>query len=58
MGHCPEAVRRLSCHRILVASEILVLETANVPDDDDDITYLLNAKSLQTARRHKGGVKV
>jgi hypothetical protein len=29
-------VRRLSCHRILVASEIFVLETANVSDDDDD----------------------
>jgi hypothetical protein len=59
MGYRPETFRRLSCHRILVASEILVLETANVSDDDDDnITYLKKAKSLQTARRHEGGVKV
>jgi hypothetical protein len=39
-----------------------VLETVNVSDYDDDddnnITYLIKAKTLQTARRHEGGVKV
>jgi len=66
MGYRPETVRRLSCHRSLVASEILVLETVNGSDDDDDdddnnnnnITYLIKGKALQTARRDEGGVKV
>jgi hypothetical protein len=40
-------------------SEILVIETANVSDeDDDDITYFKKAKSLMTANRHEGGVGV
>jgi hypothetical protein len=65
MGYRPETVRRLSCHRTPIPLEILVLETANVSDDDDDDdddddnnTYLKTANSLQTARRHEGGVKV
>jgi hypothetical protein len=41
-------------------SEILVLETANVSDEDDYdyITYFKKAKSLKTANRHEVGVKV
>ena len=36
MGYRPETVCRLIHNRILITSEILLRETANVSDDDDD----------------------